>query len=42
MSQVGLKEGEITRIKGNIEKLKQEMQAKDERMTQFQRENEVL
>jgi FtsZ-binding cell division protein ZapB len=42
MSQVSLKEGEIKGIKGSIEKLKQEMQAKDERMAQFQKENEVL
>jgi peptidoglycan hydrolase CwlO-like protein len=42
MSQVSLKEGEIKGLKGSIEKLKQEMQAKDERMAQFQKENEVL
>jgi FtsZ-binding cell division protein ZapB len=42
MSQVSLKEGEIKGIKGSIEKLKQEMQAKDGRMAQFQKENEVL
>jgi cell division protein FtsB len=42
MSQVSLKEGEIKGIKGSVEKLKQEMQAKDERMAQLQKENEVL
>jgi FtsZ-binding cell division protein ZapB len=42
MSQVILKEGEIKGLKGRIEKLKQEMQAKDERKAQFQKENEVL
>ena len=42
MSQVSLKEGEIKGLKGSIEKLKQEMQAKDERVAQFQKENEVL
>jgi SMC interacting uncharacterized protein involved in chromosome segregation len=42
MSQVSLKEGEIKGLKGNIDKLKQEIHAKDERMAQFQRENEVL
>ena len=39
MSQVSVKEGEIKGIKGSIDKLKQEMQAKDERMAQFQKEN---
>jgi predicted RNase H-like nuclease (RuvC/YqgF family) len=42
MLQISLKEGEIKGIKGSIEKLKHEMQAKDERMAQFQKENEVL
>jgi hypothetical protein len=42
MSQVSLKEGEIKGIKGSIEKLKQEMQAKDEKMAQFQKENGAL
>ena len=37
MSQVNLKEGEIKGIKGRIEKLNQEMQAKDEIMAQFQK-----
>jgi hypothetical protein len=35
MSQVILKEGEIKGLKGSIEKLKQEIQAKDEKMVQF-------
>jgi hypothetical protein len=39
MSQVILKEGEIIGLKGKIEKLKQEMQAKDEKMAQLQKEN---
>jgi hypothetical protein len=42
MSQVSLKEGEIKGLKGIIEKLKKDMQAKDEIMAQFQKENEVL
>jgi peptidoglycan hydrolase CwlO-like protein len=42
MSQVSLKEGEIKGMKGSIEKLKQELHAKDERIAQFQKENEVL
>jgi FtsZ-binding cell division protein ZapB len=42
MSQVSLKVGEIKGLKGDIEKLKQEMQAKDERMTQLQKENGAL
>jgi predicted RNase H-like nuclease (RuvC/YqgF family) len=42
MLQFILKEGEIKGIKGIIEKLKHEMQEKDARMTQFQKENEVL
>jgi peptidoglycan hydrolase CwlO-like protein len=37
MSQVSLKEGEIKVLKGSIEKLKQELHAKDERITQFQK-----
>jgi hypothetical protein len=39
MSQVILKEGEIKGLKGNIEKLKQEMKAKDEKMAQLQKDN---
>jgi hypothetical protein len=35
MSQVRLKEGEIKGLKGSINKLNQEMHAKDERMAQF-------
>jgi peptidoglycan hydrolase CwlO-like protein len=42
MSQVSLKEGEIKGMKGSIEKLKQELHAKDEQIDQFQKENEVL
>jgi chromosome segregation ATPase len=42
MSQFILKEGEIKGMKGSIEKLKQEMQAKDERTAQFQKDQEVL
>jgi peptidoglycan hydrolase CwlO-like protein len=42
MSQVRLKVGEIKGLKGDIEKLEQEMKTKDERMAQFQEENQVL
>lgn len=42
MSQVSLKEGEIKGLKGSIEKLKQEMKAKDQRMAKFQKENQAL
>ena len=42
MSQVILKVGEFKGLKGDIDKLKKEMKAKDERMDQFQKENEVL
>jgi FtsZ-binding cell division protein ZapB len=42
MSQVSLKVGEIKGLKGDIEKLKQEMKTKDERMAQFQKENQAL
>jgi peptidoglycan hydrolase CwlO-like protein len=42
MSQVFLKEGEIKGLKGSIEKLNQGMQAKDEKMAQFQKENGAL
>jgi peptidoglycan hydrolase CwlO-like protein len=42
MSQVSLKEGEIKGMKGSIDKLKQEMKAKDERIAQFQKDNGVL
>jgi hypothetical protein len=42
MSQVSLKMGEIKGIKGDIEKLKQEMKTKYERMPQFQKENQSL
>jgi hypothetical protein len=37
MSQVSLKEGKIKGIKGSIEKLKQEVQAKDEKWLNFKR-----
>jgi peptidoglycan hydrolase CwlO-like protein len=42
MSQFSLKEGEMKGLKGSIDKLKQEMQEKNERMAQFQKENELL
>jgi peptidoglycan hydrolase CwlO-like protein len=42
MSKVSLKEGEIKGLKGIIEKLKQDMKEKDERIAQFQKENGVL
>jgi hypothetical protein len=42
MSQVSLKVGEIKGLKGDIEKLKQEMRKKYERMAQFQKENQDL
>jgi hypothetical protein len=42
MSQVILKVGEIKGLKGDIEKLKQEMNTKDERMAKFQKENQAL
>jgi hypothetical protein len=42
MTQVSLKEGEIKGIKGSIENLKQEVQAKDERVDKFQKENQAL
>ena len=42
MSHVSLKEGEIKGLDESIEKLKQEMHAKDERIAQFQKENAVL
>jgi hypothetical protein len=42
MSQVSLKEGEIKGIKESIEKLKREIQSKDERMVQFRKENQAL
>jgi chromosome segregation ATPase len=42
MSQVSLKVGEIKGLKGDIHKLKQEMKTKDERMAQFQKENQDL
>jgi hypothetical protein len=40
MSQVSMNVGEIKGIKGDIEKLKQEMKTKDERMVQPQKENQ--
>jgi cell division protein FtsB len=42
MSQVILKVGEIKGLKGDIDKLQQEMKTKDERMAQFQKENQAL
>jgi peptidoglycan hydrolase CwlO-like protein len=42
MSQVSLKVGEIKSLKVDIEKLQQEMKIKNEKMVQFQRENQAL
>jgi FtsZ-binding cell division protein ZapB len=42
MSQVILKTGEIKNLKENMEKLKQEMKVKDEKMAQLHRENQDL
>ena len=42
MSQVSLKTGEIKSLKENLEKLKQEMKVKDEKMSQLHRENQDL
>jgi DNA repair exonuclease SbcCD ATPase subunit len=42
MSQVILQTGEIKRLKEALEKLKQEMKIKDEKMAQLQRENQDL
>jgi cell division protein FtsB len=42
MSQVSLKVGEIKGLKGDIDKLKQEMKTKYERMAQLQKENQAL
>jgi hypothetical protein len=42
MSQVSLKAGEIKILKGVIDKLQQEMKIKDEKMAQFQKENQAL
>jgi FtsZ-binding cell division protein ZapB len=42
MSHISLKVGEIKKLKGDIEKLKQEMQAKDERIDKFKKENQDL
>jgi hypothetical protein len=42
MSQVSLKTGEIKSLKGIIENLQQEMKMKDEKMAQFQKENQDL
>jgi TolA-binding protein len=42
MSQVSLKVGEIKSLKGDIEKLQQEMKIKNEKMAQFQKENQEL
>jgi predicted metal-dependent hydrolase len=42
MSQVSLKEGEIKNLRGDIERLQQEMKIKNEKMAQFQRENQEL
>jgi hypothetical protein len=42
MYQVSLKEGEIKSLKGDIEKLQQEMKIKNEKVAQFQKENQTL
>jgi cell division protein FtsB len=42
MSQVSLKTGEIKSLKEVLEKMKQEMKIKDEKMAQLQRENQDL
>jgi cell division protein FtsB len=42
MSKVSLKVGEIKGLKGDIEKLKQDMKTKDERMAQLHKENQAL
>jgi hypothetical protein len=42
MSQVSLKEGEIKGLKGDIEKMHQKMKIKNEKMAQFQKENQEL
>jgi FtsZ-binding cell division protein ZapB len=42
MSQFNLKVGEIKGLKEDIKKLQQEMKTKDERMAQFQKENQAL
>jgi FtsZ-binding cell division protein ZapB len=42
MSQVSLKTGEIKSLKENLEKLKQEMKVKDEKLAQLHRENHDL
>jgi hypothetical protein len=39
MSQVSLKTGEIKNLKENMEKMKQSMKVKDEKMAQLHREN---
>jgi peptidoglycan hydrolase CwlO-like protein len=42
MSQVSLQAEEIKSLKGDIEKLQQEMKIKDEKMAQIQKENQDL
>jgi prefoldin subunit 5 len=42
MSEVSLKEGEIKSLKGDIEKMQQEMKIKNQKMTQIQKENQEL
>jgi FtsZ-binding cell division protein ZapB len=42
MSQVSLQTGEIKSLKEALEKMKQEMKIKYEKMAQFQRENQDL
>jgi hypothetical protein len=42
MSHVSLKEEEIKSLKGDVEKLQQEIRIKDDKMAQFQKENQAL
>jgi FtsZ-binding cell division protein ZapB len=42
MSQVSLKTGEIKNLKENLEKMKQEMKVKDEKIALLHRENQDL
>jgi hypothetical protein len=42
MLQASLKEGEIKGMKGSIEKLKKQLQAKYEKIAQFQNKNELF
>ena len=42
MSQINLKTGEIKNLNENLEKLKQEVKVKDEKLAQLHRENQDL